>query len=1104
MPSVESAKTITIKAVATTLAWSLLILLSVIWNVSQIKSQVIDMAMTEAKAHLAKDRAFRKWASDRGGVYVAVGEKVQPSPYLAHVPMRDIQSTEGLKLTLKNPAMVINEIMADQLSHGVATRITGTKYLNPADAPDEWEKKALAIVESSRDYYHEVITIKNKPFLRMMQPMIMEESCLMCHSWTGIRVGELRGATDVAVPLDRYLATAAGHSRSIQLTHAIIWLLGMAAILFITKEAKRYAKERLEKELLLNEKNAQLESEIDERKKTELQLTAIFDFLPDATFVVDKEQRVIAWNRAIEQLTGVSKAEIIGQGNYACTVPFYGDRRAHLIDLITVDDDELAAKYKRVTRKDGILYAEAFTPALFNGKGAYVWAMVAPLYDQNGERTGAIESIRDVTAQKNLENELRDSHQHLFDIIDFLPDATMIINSDGRVVVWSREMTRLTGVAADMMVGRGNYEYALPFYGDRRPILVDLALNPDPEMEARYTKISRNGDILYGESFVTQLKAKQAYLVASASTLRDSAGKIVGAIECIRDHTEQMKAQERINLLAMIFENSGEGIVITDYLNRIIETNKSFSRLTGYSREEALGENPRILKSEVAGKEFYEAMWSSILGKNYWQGEVWDKRKNGTIYPKWLTITAIRDDSGEITNFFASFSDISERKEAEQRIEHLAHTDALTSLPNRHTLVERLSQALEQAKRSADSLAVLFIDLDRFKTINDSLGHHIGDLLLIDVAVRLKKSVRSADIVARFGGDEFVVILPLIRSEIEAAHIAEHILTTLSEPYILENNKVYSTPSIGISIFPHDGTTVTELFKNADSAMYSAKSHGRNNFQMFTREMHTVAQQRLTLETDLRTAIEKEEFIVHYQPQIDATNGSLAGFEALVRWQSPERGIVPPDSFIPVAEETGLIIEIGRQVLHMAFRQMSQWQSAGLPLIKVAINLSARQLRQPELPETISELLKINGISPNRVELEVTESMVMGHPEESIKILTTLKKMGIDLAIDDFGTGYSSLSYLKLFPVDTLKIDRSFVKDIETDPNDAAIASATIALAHTLGRKVVAEGVETGGQLEFLKQHGCDIMQGYLFSKPLPADKVPDYIKKNFQTMLQV
>jgi diguanylate cyclase (GGDEF)-like protein/PAS domain S-box-containing protein len=992
MPNTRNLKTIKARAFATAFSWSLLILLSVAWNTWQTRQQAIGMATTEAKAHLAKDLAFRKWASDRGLLYMPVSDKAQPSQSLSHVANRDIQST------------------------------------------------------------------------------------------------------DVAAPLNPGYSTSPQYN-AILFTHAFIWLLGMATIMVIARRTKSQTKERLERELLLNEKNRLLETEIAERKKTELRLSAIFDFLPDASFVVDNEQRVIAWNRSIEQMTGVKKADIVGMGDHACTIPFYGDRRAHLIDLIDVTDDELEAKYKHVTRKDGILYAEAFTPALYNGHGAHVWAMVTPLFDQNGVRTGAIESIRDVSEQKNLENDLRDSSQRLLDIINFMPDATLIIDRTGCVMAWSREMTTLTGVAAEAMIGRCDYEHAIPFYDERRPILVDLALNPDLLIEKRYNKIVRSNDILYGESFVTNLRSRQAYLVASASTLRNAKGEIVGAIECIRDHTQQMKAQERISLLAMIFENSGEAIVITDKRNKIIETNKAFSRLTGYSSEEARGEDPRILKSGIEGKEFYEAMWSAITEKSYWQGEIWDKRKDSSIYPKWLTITAIRDDAGEIINYFAAFSDITERKEAEKRIEHMAHTDALTSLPNRHTLVERLTQALEQAKRSADSVAVLFIDLDRFKTINDSLGHHIGDILLFEVAARLKDSVRAADIVARFGGDEFVVVLPQINSAIDAAYTARQIQNSLSRPYLLENNKVHTTPSIGISIFPDDGLTVAELLKNADSAMYSAKALGRNNFQMFTAEMHTAAQQRLELEISLRSAIENEEFVLHYQPQIEAESGRLTGFEALVRWQSPKHGMVPPDNFIPVAEETGLIVEIGMQVLQMACRQVAQWQAAGLPPVKVAVNLSARQLRQTELLATICDVIRSNGISPEMIALEVTESMIMDNPEECIRILTSLNDLGIELAIDDFGTGYSSLSYLKLFPFDKLKIDRSFVKDIETSASDAAIASATIALAHTLGRKVIAEGVETRAQLDFLKQHGCDIIQGYYFSRPIPAGDVAAYIR---------
>lgn len=1079
-------KIITLRALSTAFVWTLLITASAVWNYDQAEKQAISMAMAKAKVDLAKDFAFRKWASDRGGIYLQISSKVVPSIYLSHVPKRDIQTVEGLKLTLKNPAMIINEIMNEQPKfYGMKTRITSNLYLNPNDAPDEWEKKALSIIETTRKDYYEITSVDGKQYFRMMQPMIMEKSCLKCHAWTGLKVGDLRGGTDVEIPLDQFSKIKNTYNDIALISHCAVWFFGILTIIVIAKNSKKHEQERFERENQMRIKNALLESEIAEREKVEQELSSIFDFLPDATFVVDSKHKVIAWNKAIEEMTGIPKDQIIGKDGYETTIPFYGEKRKYLIDLINLPTAEIEAKYNNVIRNGNTLYAEAFTPALYDGKGAFVWATVAPLLDNVGNRIGTIESIRDITTQKNMENDLLESKQKLVDIIDFMPDPTLIIDKDGRVIVWNREIAKLTGVPSDKILGRNNYEYSIPFCGERRPILVDLVLNPNPEFEKNYEEFMRYGDNIYGRSFVAMLQSKPAYLSSSASLLRNSAGEIVGAIECIRDRSGQRKAEERIKLLASIFDNSGEAIVITDSNNIIIEVNKAFSQFTGYSCEEAIGQNPKILKSGIEGVEFYKEMWRCLLENNYWQGEIWDKRKDNSLYPKWLTITTIRDKYNNITNYFASFSDISQRKEAERRIEHLAHNDSLTSLPNRFTLVEKFSQALEQAKRSSGSLSVMFIDLDRFKTINDSLGHQIGDMLLCEVATRLKKTLRAADIVARFGGDEFVIIQPLIRSEMESVHLAKKILNTISKPYILDNNTVYTTPSIGISIFPNDGDNVPELMKNADAAMYHAKSSGRNAYQMFTNEMHIVACKRMAIENSLRTAITNDEFILYYQPQVESITCKLVGFEALVRWQSPEHGLVSPDKFIPIAEETGLIVKIGEQVFQKACMQAALWESEGLPEVKIAVNLSARQLKQTNLAELFVEIMDTYKVNPKNIELEVTESMTMEDPKASILILNKLKNIGFDLAIDDFGTGYSSLSYLKLFPVHKLKIDKSFVNDIVTDPNDAAIASATIALGHNLGMKVIAEGVETEEQLDFLVKNGCDMIQGYLFSKPV-------------------
>ena len=581
----------------------------------------------------------------------------------------------------------------------------------------------------------------------------------------------------------------------------------------------------------------------------------------------------------------------------------------------------------------------------------------------------------------------------------------------------------------------------------------------------------------------------------SLTLIRDGDKVIIYAVW--RDISNRKEAEEKLRLMSKVFEHSGEAIVITGPDNNILTTNRSFTRMTGYNPQDALGRNPRILQSGKEPQEFYAAMWKALLKENFWQGELWDKRKDGSFYLKWLTISVVRNNLNEVTNYIGSFTDITEWKQVAQKIEHLEHHDSLTNLVNRFSLMERLSQALELAKRSDSHLAVLFINLDRFKNINDLLGHHIADSLLLNVAKRLLGAVRSADIVARLGGDEFVVVLSQTESEMTAAHIVEKIHLALSQIYLLDGHDLHITSSIGISVFPHDGETAEELIKNSDFAMSHAKSKGRDNFQFFKQEMNSTVRDRLLLESDLRKAIEREEFLLHYQPQIDMATGRVVGVEALVRWQHPKRGIVPPDMFIPIAEETGLILPIGEWILRTACWQLVDWMSEGLPPFRMAVNLSARQFKQENLPDMVAEIIAEIGIDPHLLELEITESAAMDNIDTTILHLHRLREMGVELAIDDFGTGYSSLSYLKRFPANRLKIDRSFVLGIETDSDDAAIAAATIALAHKLGKEVVAEGVETEAQLIFLRDQHCDIIQGYYFSRPMPAKDVFTFIQQN-------
>ena len=553
------------------------------------------------------------------------------------------------------------------------------------------------------------------------------------------------------------------------------------------------------------------------------------------------------------------------------------------------------------------------------------------------------------------------------------------------------------------------------------------------------------------------------------------------------------------SVLLRAFEQSREAIMITDAENRIVAVNQAFKNLTGYTAEEIIGHYPKILSSGHATKEFYATLWQALILDGYWEGEIWGKRKDGNVYPKWLSISVIHDANGAVVNYVANFNDISASKEAANRLAHLAYHDPLTHLPNRLSFEAQLTQNLRICEREGRQLALMLIDLDNFKNINDTLGHHVGDELLQLVAGRLHDSVRASDLVARLGGDEFVVVLPEIDGPLTAARVASKIQQSLAESHLLANHALYATPSIGISLYPTDGNDVATLLRNADTAMYHAKSAGRNNHQFYASRMNAAAGERLQLENALRQAISSIspdacEFAMHFQPQIDARSGRIIGLEALMRWNSPRFGAVPPSRFITIAEETGLIQPLGDWLVWETCRMIHEMKLAGVRDVRVAINLSAQQIRHENLLMLVKGALDCYDLKPCDIELEITESTAMQSPEVTLAILDQLAAMGVMLAIDDFGTGYSSLAYLKHLPINRLKLDRSFVTDIETDPNDAAICTATIALGHSLGLELVAEGVETEAQRDFLCRLGCDILQGYLYSRPLPFDEIVAFV----------
>ncbi len=558
--------------------------------------------------------------------------------------------------------------------------------------------------------------------------------------------------------------------------------------------------------------------------------------------------------------------------------------------------------------------------------------------------------------------------------------------------------------------------------------------------------------------------------------------------EALRARDAELNASQRdLRLAEKVIESSLEGILITDEALRIVSVNPAFTRLTGFTFEEVRGRSPGAFKSGRHDASFYRAMWQSIDACGYWQGEIWNRRKSGELYPAMLAITAIHDRHGRLTNYAALFSDISQIKDSEEQIRNLAYYDPLTSLPNRRLLEDRLQVALAHAHRSQTRVAVMFVDLDRFKRINDTLGHEVGDQVLMEIAQRLRHCLREDDTVARMGGDEFIIVLGDVKHEDAPAHVASKIIEALREPVVIDGRELVITTSIGISVYPEDGADATVLIKNADTAMYRAKDEGRNSFQMYQTAMNARSLEHLALEAALHHALEREELVLHYQPVVDIASGKVVAAEALLRWQHPDLGLVSPADFIPLAEETGLILPIGAWVLREACRQRQSWAKQGFELPRIKVNLSARQFRDPNLVSLISGILSETGMPATSLNLELTESVLMDESEFGIAVLARLRDLGLGLALDDFGTGYSSLAYLKRFPIDELKMDRLFVRDVERKPTDAAITRAIISLAHSLGQKVVVEGIETQAQLEILTDGGCDMAQGFLFSKPVAA-----------------
>ncbi|MBT9512207.1 MAG: EAL domain-containing protein [Acidovorax sp.] len=679
-------------------------------------------------------------------------------------------------------------------------------------------------------------------------------------------------------------------------------------------------------------------------------------------------------------------------------------------------------------------------------------------------------------------SEIQATQQQLRATIDAIPDPLFELDQEGRYCSVHSQRAELLMEPADQLIGRNVTEVL--------PALAALSVM-DVLNEAQTQGWSTGRQIM-----LDLPSLGTTWFELSAARKPGSAGTTPRFILLSRDITERKRSQEQLQLTAQVFDQSSEAIVIADASHTIVRINRAFSRITGYPESEAVGQSVRLLTVAESTQDFNaDAVYARLTQEGHWEGEAWGRRKDGSTYPQWLSVSRVRDGNGSTTHSITLFRDITLQREAQDRVQRLAHFDPLTDLPNRALLAERARQHISNEQAKGGTLAMLFLDLDHFKNVNDSLGHRIGDILLVAVARRLQSLLSPQDTVSRLGGDEFLLLLPSA-SAAHAAEVATRLLAAVAQPFQIDPYELTTTLSVGIAMYPADGDSFDTLYQRADAAMYRAKQSGRNRYGFFTADLEARTARALQIENALRRALERSQFELHYQPQVSLITRQVVGAEALLRWRHPEMGMVSPAEFIPVAESSGMIVAIGEWVLHTAVNDAKRWLDMQLPLRAISVNLSAVQFRHPQLPEMVTRCLQQAGLPARRLELELTEGAAVDDPAAALAMMDQLHDRGVRLSMDDFGTGYSSLSYLKRFQIYKLKIDQSFVRDLDDDANDRAIVSAIIRMAQALGMQTTAEGVETDGQLEFLREQGCDEGQGYLFSRPLPANAFEAYLRE--------
>ena len=852
----------------------------------------------------------------------------------------------------------------------------------------------------------------------------------------------------------------------------------------------------------------------EDLKHSERLLSQIVDSSSIPTFVINARHEVTHWNEACATLTGLSVEQMMGSTQIWRA--FYNIPRAVLADFVITgtDEEEIAKHYPNVVRSPliaGAYEAEDFFPYV-GENGRWLYFTVSPLRDVDGRLIGALETLQDITSRKRDEKllaaqtlelkqayaqleqrvsertaELSQQLHFLQQLIEAIPGPVFYLDADTRYLGCNSAYEAFIGHDAHSLIGQKAGDVGKGRYTDLDPETDRLLLR---QPGVRITE----SPVRYADGSVREVMLHKATFTKPDDTI----GGLVGLMIDISD---RKRMEENLLQAAKVFENCADGVVVTTAEAKIIAVNAAFTKITGWSETEVLGRNPRILGSGRHGPDFFRAMWNSITATGQWQGEIWNRRKNGEDYPEWISVAAVHDKQGRLTNYISTFSDITEHKRAEEKIHHLAFTDSLTNLPNRRFLMDRLRTTIGKCLHSRHYAALFFIDLDDFKDLNDTRGHDKGDLLLQLVAQRLQSCAGNGSIVARLGGDEFVVMLENLGLNLQYAHaqaenLGQKILTSINQPYTLDKTLFYTSPSIGITLFGDRESSVDEVLKQADLAMYQAKESGRNTFRFFKPDMQERIAIRVAMEVDMRTGLQRNQFMLYYQPQMSGS-GQLIGVEALLRWHHPERGLVPPVDFIPLAEMSGLILPLGNWVLEKACQQLSDWAlSPKTAHLTMAVNVSARQFRQSNFVDQVLKTIEWSQIAPEKLKLELTESLLLDDVDDIIGKMTQLKSHGVRFSLDDFGTGYSSLTYLKQLPLDQLKIDQSFVRDVLANPNNGVIAQVIINLAQSLGLEVIAEGVETPEQLDFFTQSGCRFYQGFLFSRPLPLAELEAFIQR--------